>query len=175
MTKKKSTKRVVPFRNYVLLLFIFAITGLIFWLLVEPFKEDEKQESEFTDKLEKLDYGSFGEFITERQEIIVYLTDFSEKTDEFEIHLEKIVKEKELTSDVVYVNTKELVGDELLEIKNNYFSDKLKSSKVELNVIPNLLLFEDGKIIDVLYKVETNYLESEIVVFLENYGVLEND
>ena len=175
MTKKKSTKRVVPFRNYVLLLFIFVITGLIFWFLVEPFKEEEKLESEFTDKLEKLDYGSFGEFITERQEVIVYLTDFSEKTDEFEIHLEKIVKEKELTSDVVYVNTKELVDGELLEIKNNYFSDKLKSSKVELNVIPNLLLFEDGKIIDVLYKVETNYLESEIVIFLENYGVLEND
>ena len=56
-----------------------------------------------------------------------------------------------------------------------YYSDKLKSSNVELNVIPNLLLFQDGKVVDLLYKVESAYTYNEIVIFLENYGVIDND
>ena len=174
MTKKKETKRVVPKRNYGILLAIFIVSGIIFWLLVEPFKKEEKQESSLTDKMVKLDYNSLGEFITERQDIIVYLTDFSEKSKNFEEEFEDVLK-KDLNVEVVYMNSSELSSEDLNSIKKTYYSDKLQSSNVELNVIPNVLLFKDGKVIDILYKIDKVYLESEIIIFLENYGVIDND
>ena len=73
------------------------------------------------------------------------------------------------------MNTTELAPDNLTKLKNKYFNDKLKSSKVELNVIPNLLVFQDGKIIDILYKVDTIYDKTSITKFLENHGVIDND
>jgi len=175
MASKKDGKRIVPKKNYVILLSIFLISGFIFWLLVEPFKKEEKQESKLTDKLEKVDYVSFGEFITERQNVIVYLTDFSKKSDLFEDEFEKVINDEELNLEVVYMNSNELTMDELENIRKLYYSDKLKSSNVELKVIPNLLLFQDGKVVDILYKVESAYTYNEMVIFLENYGVIDND
>lgn len=175
MAKKKDTKRVVPKRNYVILLLIFVVSGVIFWLLVEPFKKEEKQESKLTDKLVNLDYSAFGEFIVERQDVIVYLTDFSNKSLDFEDSFEDVLNKEELVYEVVYVNSSSLTSEDLLNIKNTYYSDKLKSSNVDLNIIPNLLLFQDGKVVDILYKVESAYTYNEMVIFLENYGVIDND
>jgi len=175
MAKKKDTKRVVPKRNYVILLLIFVVSGVIFWLLVEPFKKEEKQESKLTDKLVNLDYSAFGEFIVERQDVIVYLTDFSDKSLDFEDSFEDVLNKEELVYEVVYVNSSSLTSEDLLNIKKTYYSDKLKSSNVDLSIIPNLLLFQDGKVVDILYKVESAYTYNEMVIFLENYGVIDND
>lgn len=175
-TKKTQNKmRVIPKKNYFILLAIFIVSGIIFALAVEPFKKEEKQESSFADKLDKLDYGSLGEFITERQDILIYLTDFSEKSKNFEKVFEVVVKEEELNLEVVYMNTTEFTSSELNKIKTNYYSNKLNSSNVELKIIPNILIFQDGKIVDILYKIEKEYEKDEIKIFLENYGVINND
>lgn len=174
MTKKKEIKKISS-KNYFMLAVIFLISGLLFWLLVEPFRKSDKQESKLTDKLEKLSYESIDAYITERQNVIVYLTDFSEKSNNFENEFESVALENDIDEDVVYMNTTELAPDNLTKLKNKYFNDKLKSSKVELNVIPNLLVFQDGKIIDILYKVDTIYDKTSITKFLENHGVIDND
>ena len=174
MAKKKEIKKIIS-KNYFMLAVIFLISGLLFWLVVEPFRKSDKQESKLTDKLEKLSYESIDAYITERQNVIVYLTDFSEKSNNFENEFESVALENDIDEDVVYMNTTELAPDNLTKLKNKYFNDKLKSSKVELNVIPNLLVFQDGKIIDILYKVDTIYDKTSITKFLENYGVIDND
>lgn len=174
MTKKKEIKKISS-KNYFMLAVIFLISGLLFWLLVEPFRKSDKQESKLTDKLEKLSYESIDAYITERQNVIVYLTDFSEKSNNFENEFESVALENDIDEDIVYMNTTELAPDNLTKLKNKYFNDKLKSSKVELNVIPNLLVFQDGKIIDILYKVDTIYDKTSITKFLENHGVIDND
>lgn len=174
MAKKKEIKKISS-KNYFILAAIFLISGLLFWLVVEPFKKSDKQESKLTDKLEKLSYESIDAYITERQNVIVYLTDFSEKSNNFENEFETVVLKNDIDEDVVYMNTTELAPDSLTKLKNKYFNDKLKSSKVELNVIPNLLVFQNGKIIDILYKVDTIYDKTSITKFLENYGVIDND
>lgn len=174
MTKKKEIKKISS-KNYFMLAVIFLISGLLFWLVVEPFRKSDKQESKLTDKLEKLSYESIDAYITERQNVIVYLTDFSEKSNNFENEFESVALENDIDEDVVYMNTTELAPDNLTKLKNKYFNDKLKSSKVELNVIPNLLVFQDGKIIDILYKVDTIYDKTSITKFLENHGVIDND
>lgn len=174
MTKKKEIKKISS-KNYFMLAVIFLISGLLFWLLVEPFRKSDKQESKLTDKLEKLSYESIDAYITERQNVIVYLTDFSEKSNNFENEFESVALENDIDEDIVYMNTTELAPDSLTKLKNKYFNDKLKSSKVELNVIPNLLVFQDGKIIDILYKVDTIYDKTSITKFLENHGVIDND
>lgn len=174
MAKKKEIKKISS-KNYFMLAVIFLISGLLFWLVVEPFRKSDKQESKLTDKLEKLSYESIDAYITERQNVIVYLTDFSEKSNNFENEFESVALENDIDEDVVYMNTTELAPDNLTKLKNKYFNDKLKSSKVELNVIPNLLVFQDGKIIDILYKVDTIYDKTSITKFLENHGVIDND
>lgn len=174
MAKKKEIKKISS-KNYFMLAVIFLISGLLFWLVVEPFRKSDKQESKLTDKLEKLSYESIDAYITERQNVIVYLTDFSEKSNNFENEFESVALENDIDEDIVYMNTTELAPDSLTKLKNKYFNDKLKSSKVELNVIPNLLVFQDGKIIDILYKVDTIYDKTSITKFLENHGVIDND
>lgn len=174
MAKKKEIKKISS-KNYFMLAVIFLISGLLFWLVVEPFRKSDKQESKLTDKLEKLSYESIDAYITERQNVIVYLTDFSEKSNNFENEFESVALENDIDEDIVYMNTTELAPDNLTKLKNKYFNDKLKSSKVELNVIPNLLVFQDGKIIDILYKVDTIYDKTSITKFLENHGVIDND
>lgn len=174
MTKKKEIKKISS-KNYFMLAVMFLISGLLFWLVVEPFRKSDKQESKLTDKLEKLSYESIDAYITERQNVIVYLTDFSEKSNNFENEFESVALENDIDEDIVYMNTTELAPDSLTKLKNKYFNDKLKSSKVELNVIPNLLVFQDGKIIDILYKVDTIYDKTSITKFLENHGVIDND
>ena len=140
--------------------------------VIEEYKEKEKT---LTDKLEKLSYESIDAYITERQNVIVYLTDFSEKSNNFENEFESVALKNDIDEDIVSMNTTELAPDNLTKLKNKYFNDKLKSSKVELNVIPNLLVFQDGKIIDILYKVDTIYDKTSITKFLENHGVIDND
>ena len=174
MTKKKEIKKISS-KNYFMLAVIFLISGLLFWLVVEPFRKSDKQESKLTDKLEKLSYESIDAYITERQNVIVYLTDFSEKSNNFENEFESVALKNDIDEDIVYMNTTERAPDNLTKLKNKYFNDKLKSSKVELNVIPNLLVFQDGKIIDILYKVDTIYDKTSITKFLENHGVIDND
>ena len=174
MAKKKEIKKISS-KNYFMLAVIFLISGLLFWLVVEPFRKSDKQESKLTDKLEKLSYESIDAYITERQNVIVYLTDFSEKSNNFENEFESVALKNDIDEDIVYMNTTELAPDNLTKLKNKYFNDKLKSSKVELNVIPNLLVFQDGKIIDILYKVDTIYDKTSITKFLEKYGVIDND
>lgn len=174
MVKKKDIRK-IPSRNYLYLLCIFVISMFVFWIIVKPFEKKDDEKSLLTNKLEKLSYESINAYITERQNIIVYLTDFSEKSNDFENLFEDVVLKNEIDEDIVYMNTNDLKNNELLEIENKFFNDKLKNSKVKLNIIPNLLVFKEGMIIDILYKTDTIYDENSIMVFLENYGVINND
>ena len=42
MTKKKEIKKISS-KNYFMLAVIFLISGLLFWLVVEPFRKSDKQ------------------------------------------------------------------------------------------------------------------------------------
>ena len=39
----------------------------------------------------------------------------------------------------------------------------------------NVLVIFLEKVVDILYKVESAYTYNEMVIFLENYGVIDND
>ena len=61
----------------------------------------------------------------------------------------------------------------LQTLVNNYMSKSLK--KVTNIPVPNLIRFENGEIVDILYVKNYNITKNDAIKFLERNEVIEND
>ena len=78
---------------------------------------------------------------------------------------------KQKKSQFIYLDGNHLSTDFLTNFQGKYFEGSLK--KIYLDY-PNMFILENGKVIDVLYKLHDNPNIKDVKPFLEKNGVVEN-
>lgn len=171
--KSKEETKEIPVKNYLVLGIIVVITLLAFVYLLSWFKQynDSKINTPIiTSTLREVEYNNIDTVLQERDVLIMYMCTTDESVcRSFEKKFVKYIKDNNLSEDIIYLN----LGydrDEnnlLNKVYNQYKSDKLVKKVYEY---PTLLIFNGGKIIDILSSNGKNKLTiEEVDLFLEGY------
>ncbi len=148
--KKENTKK--PLKNYILLLSAFVITIFSAWYIFNMYTDYifEKDHT-LSNYISEISYDELSNYVIDNPNTIVYLSSRDNINHvDFEKSFIDYIKENNLKSSIVYFDTKKIAINDLITIKATYFKENL--SEVNLDTFPNLIIFENGKIVDLLYK-----------------------
>ena len=162
-------KRVVPLKNYIILTVVFLATIILVLFLADKYDQRIKNKTGNTimsDFLSQVTNEEFDNYILENPNVIVYLASISdEKLNIFENNFKEFITHNELTNSVVQINSDEL--------DKNIFTEYLPNN-MNLNIIPNILVFKNGKIASVLYNSEKNIDIADVKQFLKDNGIIND-
>lgn len=156
--------RVVPVKNYVILGVIFVATlGLLFYFLnIYNLKQEYLSSTNVRLAfLKEIKESDLDNYISENPEFILYIS--NSESDEYaslENKLKKYRKEDYMDG-VTYLNSKE-ISDIFIDELNKYSTDKISN-------LPNIIIFEDNKIIRTVYFDSNTTVDSLISIFSEYY------
>ena len=171
-------KREIPKKNYfILLVIIAAVVGLCFYLTswYKTIEEYYKTNSVISEVLPEIETETFSSFLLDNPDIVVYISSSSDSdVKTFERQFKKLIVEYSLNSNIIYFDIDKDTNINGLEtLVNSYMSKSLK--KVTNIPTPNLIRFENGEIVDILYVKTPNINKNDAIKFLERNEVIEND
>lgn len=175
MANKKQKKEVkeIPAKNYLVLGIIIIITLLACVYLFSWFRQYNNSRVNtpiITSTLREVEYNNLNTVLQERDVLIMYMCTTDQSIcRSFEKKFEKFIKENNLTEEIIYLNLgyNEDENNLLSKVYNQYKSDKLVKKVYEY---PTLLIFNEGKIIDVLSSNGKDKLTiDDVDQFLEGY------
>lgn len=175
MTKKGSNeiKKEIPFKNYVMLGVIIIITLLVAMYIFSWYRQysDNKiSKPIITSTLREVEYNNLDTVLQERDVLVMYMCTTDEDVcRSFEKKFTNYVKKNNLTDEIIYLNLG-YSSDEsglLDKVYSEYKSDDLVKKVYQY---PTLLIFNQGKIVDVLSSSSKNKVTIEQVdEFLDGY------
>lgn len=173
MPKKNEEVKEIPPKNYLVLGIIVVVTLLICIYLFAWFKQynDSKENTPvITSTLRQVEYNDLNTVLKERDILIVYMCTTDEKTcRNFEKKFSKYIKDNNLTEEIIYLNLgyDKDENNLLNKVYDKYKSDRLVKKVYEY---PTLLIFNQGKIADVLSSNGKKKLTiKQVDEFLEGY------
>lgn len=172
--KKNENPREIPVKNYIILGVIVIITTLAAVYLCSWYKQydDNKITTPvITEVLREVEYNNLNSVLQERDVLAIYLCTTNEsKCRNFEKKLSKYIKDNNLTEEIIYLNLG-YKNDEMNLLNKIY--DKYKSESLVKKVYkyPALLLFNQGKLVDVLSSNEKEITINQVDEFLEGYEI----
>ncbi len=167
--------REIPKRNYWLLgllsiITIFAVFYLSNWYKTS--KEYNIESSVMTNFLGEIKEVEIDNYILENPDIVIYISSGQEEqTKKFEKKLKNYIIKEEIKGQFIYLDCTNLTPEFISTFQKKYFNGTLKKIPV---TYPNLLLLNDGKVIDVLYKLQDKPDIKDVKKFLEKNGVTKN-
>jgi len=164
----------ISFGNYIKALCLVIATIVLTVFLANHYSSRKEYENNMNitmSFLKTVDSSNIEEYLIENHEVIMYISNSDDESlNEYEETLKKLIIKKELEKNIVYFDTKNEDEQYLSKFIKNYAIDTLKN----VNVIePNLLVFDDGKIVKILYK-DTQVLRASDIVYMTE-ELLEND
>lgn len=174
-TKQKEEIRVVPLKNYFIVFAIFVATIFCVFLLrywYISYEEYQLTIPILKDKITEVTVNELDTFLAENLDPIVYI-EVSEDENSREVakDLIDVVKERNLTERVVYVNLSSV------ENKDAFFADftaKYMDDK-KLEYYPSLLIFSEGKVVAFVSRTEKQVLRISDVEQLFDEFELEGE
>ena len=137
-------------KNYLILAALFiATTGLILYLcqLYKVYEEYQKQTPVIRDTLSEITYQDLEHYILERPTTVIYMCTASDMVcRNYEKNFKKLIKSKELQETIVYLNLSNVDQDKFIEEFNDKYPSKFKLT----SRYPALVVFEEGKLINLL-------------------------
>jgi hypothetical protein len=95
---------------------------------------------------------------------------------DFENQFKDLISGYNISSNFIYVDLNAITDKNFISnIKENFFSDSLKNKNIELAKQSNIFIFEDGKIVDILYNSKQKINLADVERFLISHEVIEND
>ena len=156
--------RKVPLKNYIILSIIFIITiGLLFYFInIYNLKKEYLNSTNVRLAfLKEINESDLDNYISENSEFILYISNSeSEEYKSLENKLKKYRKE-EYMRNVIYLNSKDLSSDFINKL-DNYSDNKISS-------IPNIIVFDENRIIKTDYFNSDTSVEYIISIFSEYY------
>lgn len=173
MKSKTSGKRDIPFKNYIVLGVIIIITLLISLYIFSWYRQynDNKiSKPIITETLREVEYDNLPNVLQERDVLVMYMCTTNEDVcRKFEKKFSEYIKDNNLTDEIIYLNLG-YASDEnglLDKVYLNYKSDDLVK---KVYTYPTLLIFNQGKIVDVLSSSSKNKVDiKQVDEFLEGY------
>lgn len=170
-------KKEVPKKNYVLFLLLCIGTIFICFYLSSWYKtitDFKKNNSVITTVLSEVEIEGFSSYLMEYPDVLVYVSSTTDdNTKKFDKKFKKIIVENDLANSMLLLDmSKEENESALATLMMNYMDKDLSIKEISY---PNLILFSEGKVSNILYKKETTITKDDVVKFLKNNGILNND
>lgn len=168
-----TNKRNIPVKNYFILCLIVLITVLIViyscaWY--KQYKDSKEVTPIITSSIREVKEDNLDIVIKERDVAIMYMCTTSETVcRSFEKKFSKYIQDNNLGDDIMYLNLGyDTDENNLLEkVYENYKSDTLVK---KVHDYPTLVIFKDGKIVDVLSSSAKNQITmNKVSEFLDGY------
>ena len=162
-------KKSIPLKNYIIVVVIvvlFVLGSLYACSWYKTIKEYNLNKSVITDTVNKIELETLESYIVDNSNFIMYLSDSSDESiKSFEKKFKRYIKNNSLNSEILYLDIKYYDNELIVETLLNYKSENLKNLK---NIpFPNLLIFENGKIEDILYLRKSSINRKDVVDFIE--------
>ena len=158
MKNIKTTERKVSIKNYFILALIFIIGILLTLYLCNVYKvyEDSKRQIPvIRGTLSEIKYEELEHYIFENPTTIIYMCTASDEIcRNYEKDLKKLVIREELQEELIYLNLSETDDKQFIEEFNNKYQFKVKLT----NNYPAIVMFEEGKITNILQAKENEKL-----------------
>ncbi len=168
--------KTIPKKNYILLGLLAVVTVLAVIYMSKWYRASENyylENSVMKELVGEVKELEFENYILENPDIVIYISkDQSKITKKFEKKLKKYILDENLKSHFIYVNGKDSTESFLLNFKEKYFINGMKELEI---TYPNLLILENGKVKDILYRTaleERNV--KDVKPFLQRNEVLED-
>lgn len=95
---------------------------------------------------------------------------------DFEKEFVDYINKENIKSLFIYIDLNRISDKNFInDFKNKFFSTDLKDKNVEINKQPNLFIFKNGKIENMMYFTKQNIKIADVKNYLEEQGVIEND
>lgn len=171
-------KRIIPKKNYIILLLIAVFVVAICMYLVSWYKTIDnyyKTNSVISEVLNDIDSESLSSYLLDNPNVIMYLSSSSDlEIKDFEKKLKKEIVSKQINDSIIYIDVDEIKNSEISNILvTSYLSKPLK--KVSSISSPNFVAFKNGEIVDILSFSDEELNIIDVLKFLKRNEVIEND
>lgn len=172
----KEELRVIPKKNYFILGVVLLLTVLAvyyFYMWNKAYNESKINEPILDKYMTVINYNELEDYLIENPDTIIYTSILEDKDiRSFENRFKNYIRNDKLDHDVLYM-------DITSEIKsNNKKNDMMKKYSVEYaNIldIPNVMVFENGKL-KMIYNIQDNdYDVKKTVEFINSIKINEGD
>lgn len=144
--------------NYIILIILLLVTVVLTMFLSKLYLNKTKKLSSFYLESNKITPKEFEEVSIEEPDVIYYMADKYDLTnEEFESEFKMKMEQKNLISKLVYVDSKRALKKKIKEIY-----------KVEIREYPAIVFVVDKKVIKIIYIKDNNNIDGYI-----DYGVYE--
>ena len=171
-------KREIPNKNYIKLgaVIIATIALTFYWASwYNTTKEYRMNNSVIPTVIGEVTMEELDNYLLENPDIIIYIASSKDNTiKDFEDDLKKILVKEDLKNEFIYIDTSKIENQEFYQsFAQKYYSKSLKSKKDSLDIIPNIVLIEDGTVKDVMYLYKKDIIKEDVKKFIKKYGVNE--
>ena len=167
----------IPIKNYVIfavlvVLTVFAVFYARNWYIMT--KEYNSDNSPMLKAIGEINTDELSNYILENPKFIVY-TSSGSNTDikNFESKFKNYVIDRNLSQNMVYINTANIDRDSFNQLLQGYASNLRVKGKINVGDNATMLVFENGKITKIIEDADAMTLE-QIDILLKKYGFIEN-
>lgn len=164
--------RQIPLKNYLILFLIYLLVILFSFGLRNWYLKNYVNSSHINEAISEIKIEEFESYIQENPDIIIYFSNSKNVDLNLEQKMINYIIKKNLTNNIVYVDTYSIEKEWFKKINNNYVIDS-----VNIQIVPNtdnIVLVKSGKIeASAVYNEILDY--DKFKEFMSRYGVLNND
>lgn len=171
-------KRKVPTKNYIVLGAIYLVIILIVVYISNWYRQsDFNDNNSITTVVSEIKIEEFTSYIQENPDVIIYFSNAVNSDTKLQQKIGSYILKKNLTDNVVYINTYSISQKWINDINSQYLNDELKiNGTLKLSdSADNIVAFKDGKIIGYAVNSTQILTYDDAKEFLNRYGVLIND
>ena len=165
----KDELRVIPKKNYIILGIVVLVSLLIiyyFYMWVSAYKDAKENVSVLDNYMNVINYNELDNYIVENPDSVIYVSVVDDtQINKFDKKLANSIKNNDFNKDVLYMNITETIKD--ASIKREMI-EKYSLKYSDITDIPNIIVFEDGKLISIYNIKDNGYSVSKIVEFVND-------
>lgn len=165
--------RVIPKKNYFILVVVIVVTLFSVFFIREKYLEQKNYDNITNARIDfifELKEKELENYLMENREVVIYIASSSDETvKDFEIELKKYVLKEQLGKELIYINLNNVSKKFLTNLKNKYFSEQLKNSKIELTESPNMMIVDNGEIVSIMYEKNKQINIDDVKNYLTKY------
>ncbi|MBE6152584.1 MAG: hypothetical protein E7165_04665 [Firmicutes bacterium] len=180
----KKDVRKISKKNYVLVGLILVVTVIFlgyftFWYKSnqEYYRNNSVMSGYLSEIQENGVIDNLTNYVLDNPNTLLYVSYGNDSSvKRFEDEFKRLIVTKNISSNFIYIDLNYVTDKNfVLNIKNSFFSEELKNKNLKLEKQSNIFVFENGKIIDVLYGNRQNISLTDVTRFLIRHEVIEND
>lgn len=172
----KDNLRVIPSKNYLILGIVIIVTLLLlyyFYMWIDAYNETKLNKPILDKYLEVINYNELDDYLIENQDTIIYISVLEDsKIRDFEKQFKKILRNKEIEKDILYMNITDDIKKKVIVKEMN---EKYMINSLSIVNVPVIAVFEDGKLKNIYSIKNNNYDIEEFKMFINNNKFRNDD